>query len=350
MYGLTPFGKECVMTSAWEGRDVCITGGAGFIGSNLARRLVEEGARLRLVDNLERGRRTFVEAVLGDCEFVEGDLRDASVARRAVQGMDVVFHLASKVGSIQVYLNQPGTILTGNLLIDQQVLRACVEEGVPRVFYASSAHVYPEDRQQSPDAPPLVEADAYPAAPGISYGWAKLIGERALEGWAQEKPDLRVAIGRIVGAYGMNQDIGLDTASAIPAFCHRAARWPDLQPFRVLGTGTETRSYCFIDDVLDALIRSVEALEIRPVVGPFNLGNEGRNTIREIVETVIEASGKPIEMEFDSSFETPLWGQAVGCALAAEQLDGWKPAVSLHEGVQRTYDHIAERVARGEER
>ena len=328
----------------WANRSTLITGGAGFIGSNLARRLVSMGAQVRLVDNLERGRMEYIEPVIDRVELVECDLRDLSATRSVMQDIAVVFHLASKVGSIQVYINQPSTILSDNLRIDQNVFQSALEAGVRSLFYASSAHVYPANRQQSPDAPPLHETDAYPAAPGLTYGWAKLMGEQALMALAQEQPWFRASIARIVGAYGINQDIALETASAIPAFCHRAARWPDLHPFCVHGTGEETRSYCFIDDVLDAILLSIDCQKTNNLVGPFNLGTEGRATIREIAEIIIEVSGKEIKMEFDPSFQTPLWGQAVDCSLARSLLNGWEAGIGLREGLRKTYGHVEDRV------
>ena len=323
-----------------KGQSVCITGGAGFIGSNLAARLLGEGARVRVVDSLERGRREFLAPIAKDIEFVQADLREAEAARKAVQGVDVVFHLASHVGSIRVYLQRSGDVMLSNLLIDQNVFRAVIECGKPRLFYASSTHVYPGHRQASPDTAAFREADALPAHPPISYGWAKLAGELCLLALASEHKDLRVSIARIMGAYGYNQDIDFETGPVIPVFCHRAALWPKVRPFRIWGTGKEARSFCFIDDVVEGILRSVAAQDRMQVVGPFNLAAEGRATIREIAETVVRVSGKDIELTFDPSVGTVIWGQAADCSLARELLEGWEASVSLEEGIRRTYRHI----------
>ncbi len=111
-----------------------------------------------------------------------------------------------------------------------------------------------------------------------------------------------------------------------------------------MGTQKETRSYCFIDDVVETIVRSVDAQHNLAIVGPFNLGAEGRVTIREIVETVVAVSGKEIPLEFDPSMQTTLWGQAADTTLARELLNGWSPSVSLREGLEKTYHHVMERL------
>lgn len=332
------------MNNFWNQRRVTITGGAGFIGSNLASVLLEKGASIRLVDNLERGKKEYIAPFAGQVEFVESDLRDQTACRAALAGTEVLFHLAARVGGIKTYVNQPGTVLTANTLIDANVFSALVSEKIPHVFFASTTHVYPLDLQQTPDARPLVESDAQPARPGLSYGWGKLVSEISLLGLAGEHQWLRVAVARICGAYGYNQDIGLETGSVIPVFCHRAVKWPAIKPFRIWGTGEETRSYCFIDDVTDGMIKSVELQQQQKVLGPFNLGAEGRHTIREIAETVARVSGKEIDLEFDPSMKTAIWGQAISNEMARNMLGGWSPRISLEEGIRRVYGHVADRL------
>ncbi|HOW98282.1 MAG TPA: SDR family NAD(P)-dependent oxidoreductase [Kiritimatiellia bacterium] len=331
------------MNTKWRERPVLITGGAGFLGANMARRLAAEGARVRAVDNLERGRLEHLAEIRDRIEFIELDLRDPAAARRAAEGMQVVFHFAARVGGIQVYLDRPGSVLLNNVLIDQNVFQAAVEARAASFVYAGSAHVYPEARQQAPDAAPLREEEAYPARPALTYGWGKLLGEITLEALAREHPWFRVSLARIMGAYGYHQDTDPATGSAIPVFCRRAARWPEGAPFRIRGTGRETRSYIFVDDVLDALLLSVEAQERLQVVGPFNLANEGRATIAEIAERVVQVSGKDIPLTFDPAVPTALWGQAADCSLARRLLGGWTPRVSLEEGLRRMYAHVGKR-------
>ena len=332
--------------SFWQGKQALVTGGCGFIGAFLVRSLVEAGAKVRIADNLERGS---VES-LGDAakkvELLEVDLREPGVAGHACEGMDVVFHLASKVGGIGYYVKYPWDVMHSNLTMDGLVLNALIDAGVPYYFYASSAHIYPIELQLEIQAPLIREDQAYPANPSLSYGWAKLIGEQGIAAALAEGHQFRAAIARIVGAYGPGQDYQLATGSVIPVFCHRAVRYPEIQPFRVLGTGRETRTYCYVDDVVQAILVSVEKLEGSPQVGPYNLGTCDLVSIAEIAETIIGISGKDIAIEYDTSHPTKIWGQAPDITLAGKLLDGWKPRVTLRDGLKICYEDVKSRLAR----
>ena len=233
-----------------------------------------------------------------------------------------------------------------NLTMDGNVLSAIIDAGVPHYFYASSAHIYPIELQLEIQAPLIREDQAYPANPSLSYGWAKLMGEQGIAAALAEGHQFRAAIARIVGAYGPGQDYQLATGSVIPVFCHRAVRYPELAPFRVLGTGTETRTYCYVDDVVRAILLSVEKLEASPQVGPYNLGTCDLVTIGEIAETIIAISGKEIKIAYDISHPTKIWGQAPDITLATKLLDGWKPRVSLRDGLKICYEDVKSRLAR----
>lgn len=337
------------MNAGLTGELIVVTGGAGFIGSHLVPRLARAGASVRVVDNLERGLEKHLQQVRNEIEFRVADLRDGNTARTALRGASAVIHLAAKVGGIKVYTDRPGTVLHDNLLIDQNVIAAALETGVSRFVYASSAHVYPIERQLTPDSPALREADAVPAAPVLTYGWGKRIGEVTLQSLALERDRLAVAIPRIMGAYGPNQDYALETGSVIPVLCHRAAVWPRGAPFRVWGTGRETRSYVYIDDVVEGLVRSLDALATVRVLGPFNLAAPGRVSIGDIARKIIVISGKNIPLEFASTVPTVIWGQAADPSLAAELLGGWQARVTLDEGLRREYDHIAACVLQAKE-
>ena len=319
---------------------VLVTGGAGFIGSHLVPRLLEIGAKVRVVDNLERGRIENLGRSFNSIDFRNEDLRDPAACHRVCDGIDTVFHLASRVGGIGFYLSRPAEVMGDNLLIDINILRAAIAAGVYRYFYAGSAHVYPIELQGSPDSPLIREEQAIPAHPELSYGWAKLMGEKLIEYSLQEGAPLRAAIARIIGAYGPGQDLDLATGSVIPVFTRRAIEYPAQGPFVVLGTGAETRSYCYIDDIIDGFLAAVGKMEEKPLVGPFNLGAEGRITIAELAREIIRISGKNIEITWNTTHPTVIWGQALDCSFASQVLDGWKPAVSLREGLQRVYRHV----------
>src|SRR5262245_32220802 len=141
--------------SFWQGKRTLVTGGCGFIGAFLVRSLVAAGAQVRIVDNLERGSVESLGDAASRVEMQEADLRTPGVASRACEGMDVVFHLASKVGGIGYYLKYPWDVLHSNLTMDGNVLQALIDVRVPHYFYASSAHIYPIELQLDIQAPPI---------------------------------------------------------------------------------------------------------------------------------------------------------------------------------------------------
>jgi nucleoside-diphosphate-sugar epimerase len=336
------------MQEFWKDRKVLITGGAGFIGSNLAARLVSLGSRVRVADGLERGRLLNLQTILGQIESPKLDLRDPVACDKACEGQEVVFHLASKVGGINYYLQQPAEVMTQNLLLDINVWKAAESAGAQFYFYASSAHVYPKELQASPASPLLREEDAYPANPELSYGWAKLMGEKMIEYHLRQGSPLRAAIVRLIGVYGPHQDIDLATGSAIPVFTRRAIEYPGRQPFTVLGSGDETRSYCYIEDVLDAMLLAVEKLDVHQLIGPLNIGSEEHIRIGDLARMIINISGKKIPITYDRSHQTVIWGQALDCSKAERLLDGWRPRVPLVQGLRCSYEHISHHLARTE--
>lgn len=330
--------------SFWNQRRVLISGGAGFIGSHLARRLVTLGARVRIADDLSRGRLENLGESLASIEFLQCDLTDRAGALNACDDVEVVFHLASRVGGIGYYLSRPAEVLVQNVLMDAFMLQAAQTCGVGRYIYASSAHVYPKDLQMSPDAPPIREEQAVPANPELSYGWGKFLGEKELEYTVAEGAPLRAAILRLIGVYGENQDTDLATGSAIPVFMRRAIEYSARKPFVVLGTGNETRSYCYIEDVVDAILLAAERLDQETLLGPLNVGSEERISIRDLARAIIAISGKPIDPVYDTSHQTSIWGQALDCSRARHLLNGWQPRTPLDEGLRRVYEHMLHRI------
>lgn len=333
------------MTNFYKDRSVLVTGGAGFIGSHLVPALVDCGANVSVVDNLERGRKEVLCNVLDHIEFFDLDLRESGVASRLCEGMDAVIHLAAKVGGIDYYTRRAHEVLETNLLIDGNVLNGVLRRRVPRYFYASSAHVYPVTLQTDPRTPPIKEHQALPADPELSYGWAKLLGEKMIECAVTQGEPLRASVSRIIGAYGPNQDYDLQTGSAIPVFIRRAIEYPRRSPFQVMSTGKERRSYCFVKDIVAGIMRSVEKLEERETVGPFNLGTEESISIGELARMIVDISGKTIPIEYDLHRPARIQKQELDCSLAARLLDGWRPNVSMRDGLKACYLDVETRLA-----
>lgn len=330
--------------SFWKNKKVLITGGAGFIGSNLAKDLLKNHAKITLVDNFERGKMEFIEDIASSVDLIVGDLKNKSFCKQVFsKDIDIVIHMASKVGGIGYYTSKPYEVINEMLKIDSNVLESVLENDIHRYFYASSAHVYPIELQGTPDSIAITEDQAYPSNPELSYGWAKLIAEKQIEYACKENPDLRVAMARYIGIFGPNQDYALETGSVIPVFTHRAIKYPKV-PFSVWGTGQETRSYCYIDDAIECTKRMIEKMKTKQIVGPLNVGKQERIKIEDIAKKVIELSGKDIIIEFDTTKETLIWGQWCDCSLAKQELDGWEATVSFEEGLKKIQQDLLRRI------
>jgi nucleoside-diphosphate-sugar epimerase len=320
---------------------ILVTGGSGFIGSHLVNRLIDKGNIVTVLDNLERGDINFLKSN-DNLRFRYCDLRDYKDIEEYFKNQDIVIHLASKVGGIGTYLSKPYDVMQSNIQIDSNVLKCVIENNITKYFYASSAHVYPKELQTIINSPNIKESDAYPANPELTYGWAKLIGEKAVEAATVENENLNVAIARFIGIYGPNQDYKLETGSVIPVFSHRAIKYPEI-PFNVWGTGKETRSYCFIDDALDCIETMILDLDNRQLVGPYNVGKDERVSIEEIARTVIDISQKEIIIDWDTTKDTVIWGQLCDCSLIYKEL-GWKSNTSLKDGLKIVYNDIKKRI------
>jgi len=293
----------------------------GFIGSSLALDLVREGSNVTTVDNMERkifgmdGKTKILSHKVS--RFLEGDLRSYEVCNAVCQNIDIVIHLASKVGGIGFYTSHASEVINDNICIDNNMLRAAIENNVSKYFYASSAHVYPFSLQGHPDSPPIKEE--------------KTSAADQYEGF-------NVAMARYIGIYGPDQDIDLEKGSVIPVFSHRAIKYPDID-FGVWGTGEETRSYCYIKDAINATKTMIEAMEHTRVVGPYNVGKQEKVSVRHIAETIVNISGKDIDIKYDHSKETKIWGQWCDCTKIEKDL-GWKAEITFREGLEKVYKNV----------
>jgi nucleoside-diphosphate-sugar epimerase len=326
--------------SFWSGTPVLVTGGGGFIGFNLVTRLLQEGARVRVADSFERGGAARLEPLRQRLELLEGDLRDTDLCRRACHGVAVVFHLASRVGSSDFYRRFPADVLLHNFMLDAQVLQAARDGGVGRYLQVSSAFVYPVERQRDADAAPLREDEAYPPAPANSYGWAKLMAERALQYACEQDEGLRGVVLRFSNVYGPHQSIDLERGSIVPVLVRRAVEYPRLQPFSIRGAGEETRTYCFVDDAVAAMLRSVEKLESERFIGPLNIGSEERIRIVDLARTVAALSGKGMELVCLPAPPPVTRSQTLDCSRARERLDGWRAQVTLEAGLRQVFRYV----------
>jgi nucleoside-diphosphate-sugar epimerase len=253
----------------WKHSRVLVTGGASFIGSALVDALVERGARVRVVDNLSSGKLENLQERLdgGEIEFLKAELLDDGVARKAVRGMDVVFHLAADHGG-RGYVDLHQAACAGNLTLDGLVFRAAVQENAERVIFASSGCVYPNYIQTDPgEILYLTEDKAGPPYDADNlYGWAKLMAEMTLTAYHRDY-GLRAASCRYFTVYGPR---GHENHAVI-AMIARAFVGQD--PFVVWGNGEQIRNWTHVDDIVSGTIRAAEVIEDG---APVNLGTVER--------------------------------------------------------------------------
>jgi nucleoside-diphosphate-sugar epimerase len=267
-----------------------VTGGAGFIGCHLVKRLLDEGRDILVVDNFSRGSFENLRDVGAEkVKYVKADLRDYDQALAAIEGAETVYHLAAVVGSVE-YLHGSEIAelraLQDNVVIDANVFRACLQHKVRKIVYASSVSVYPIDMQQKLDVV-LSEEDLRYYNPEGGYGWSKLLGETQLS-WMK---NIDVGIARIFTVYGPGEPLD-ETAHAVPALIRKAIRYPE-EDFVVWGNGEQTRSFMYISDCVEALVRLEEKASSPPLI--VNIGSDKPTPIRVLAEKIVEISGKNIQ-------------------------------------------------------
>ena len=315
-----------------------VTGGAGFIGSHLVKRLLDEGREVVIADDFSRGK----PQNLLDLGVRRGlrpvDLGDYQQALEILDGAESVFHLAARVGSVEFLHGSDVAELLAlqtNLVIDANVLRACLTSGVKRLVYASSVSVYPIDIQRRYDVV-FTEDDVRYVNPEGGYGWAKLLGEIQVR-WM---PGLNAGIARIFNIYGENEHPDED-AHVVPALIRKAILHPQ-EEFRVWGDGNQTRDLLYVADAVEALLALEGKAACPPVV--VNIGSGEALPVKALVEKIIEISGKTIEPVYDPSKPVGPLSRTADVS-RAKALLGWEPRVSLDEGLKRTFRWVDERLS-----
>jgi len=312
-----------------------VCGAGGFIGSHLVKRLKSEGYWVRGVDLKYP---EFAETAADD--FIVGDLRDPLICRHTVDThFNEVYQLAADMGGAGFVFsgNNDADIMHNSALINLNILEACQRRNVKKIFYSSSACVYPEHNQMDPENPNCAEDSAYPAAPDSDYGWEKLFSERLYFAFMRNYGlDVRVArFHNIFGPEGSWCD-GREKAPA--AFCRKVAEAPEGGEIEMWGDGEQTRSFLFIDECLEAVRRLMES----SFTGPVNIGSEEMISINGLAELAMQIAGKKLSIKH---IPGPLGvrGRNSDNKLIGEKLD-WQPAHSLKEGLTVTYHWIAEQV------
>jgi GDP-D-mannose 3', 5'-epimerase len=312
-----------------------VCGAGGFIGGYLVNRLKEEGYYVVGVDLKENE-----YGKLKIDEFEIGDLKDPKLVSKVVsEDLDEIYQLAADMGGAGFVFtgeNDSG-IMYNSALCNLNVLEEARNKGVSKIFYSSSACMYPEFNQLDPINPKCDEDSAYPAAPDSEYGWEKLFSERLyLSYYRNHGVGVRIArLHNIFGPLGTWEG-GREKAPA--ALCRKVAETEDGGEIEVWGDGQQTRSFLIVDECVEGIRRIMES----DFIGPVNLGSEEMLSINEFAEMIVKISGKKITIK-NTPGPQGVRGRNSDNRLIKEKL-GWKPTEPLQKGMERTFSWISEQI------
>jgi len=319
-------------------RKVLVCGAGGFIGGHLVKKLKKEGAWVRGVDIKQH---EFATSPAD--EFIFGDLTRQTVVEKVLDlPFDEVYQLAADMGGA-------GYIFTGendaNLMhnsasINLNIIQQAYVKGVKKIFYSSSACIYPAYNQQDPNNPNCAESSVYPAEPDSDYGWEKLFSERLFQAFARNH-GMQARIARFHNVFGPEGTWTGGREKAPAAICRKVAEAEEGGQIEVWGDGLQTRSFLYIDECLEAVERFMNS----DFEGPVNIGSEEMISLNDLAKMVIAISGKKLSIYNKPVSYEGVRGRRSDNRLIQEKL-GWAPSKPLSEGMEKTYHWIAAEVAK----
>ncbi len=313
-----------------SGTKVLVTGGAGFIGSHLVDRLLDEGCEVRVLDNFATGHRANLAGTIDDIDLVEGDMQSYERCHNAVRGCEVVFHVGA-LPSVPRSIQDPLTSTNANVIATLNILLASRDERVARVVYSSSSSVYGanEALPKHEDLQPL------PIAP---YPVSKLAGEGYCRSFTHVY-DLETVALRYFNVFGARQDPHSQYSAVMPLFI--SAFLEDRRPV-VYGDGEQSRDFTYIENAVEANVLAARA-ESGAVAGQrFNIACGERITLNRILEQLRELSGKDMEADYREPRPGDLRHSHADVSHARESL-GYEPRVGALDGIGRAYEYYRER-------
>jgi nucleoside-diphosphate-sugar epimerase len=333
-------------------KKIVILGGGGFIGGHLAKRLKEEGHWVRICD-IKRQEYWNHEDICH--EFIVADLRNPEVVATVIDDtIDEVYQLAADMGGAGYIFtgDNDANVMHNSALINLNVVHECTKKKIGKVFYSSSACMYPEYNQLDPDNPNCEESSAYPANPDSEYGWEKLFSERLFLAFNRNY-GLDVRVARFHNIFGPQGTWTGGKEKAPAAMCRKVAEAIEGGEIEVWGDGEQTRSFLYVDECVEAILRLMES----DFKGPVNIGSEEMVTINELAKIAIEISGKDLKIknikgqEFIDKygFNCPVGvrGRNSNNKLYKEKI-GWVVSQQLKVGMEKTYNWVNQQVNNNE--
>ena len=306
-----------------------VCGAGGFIGGHLVKRLKKEGFWVRGADIKEHE-----YTKLPSDDFVVGDLRDPVVCTKVLdRPFDEVYQLAADMGGAGYIFtgDHDADVMHNSATINLNMLHYGQKAGIKKIFYSSSACMYPEYNQMDPDNPKLSEDSAYPAAPDSEYGWEKLFSERLFFAY-QRNYKMVVKVARFHNIFGPEGSWNNGKEKAPAAICRKVAEAKDGGEMEIWGDGKQTRSFLFVDECLEAIRRFMDSPDF---FGPVNIGSEEMVTINQLAEIAMEVAGKKVTIKHIPGPQG-VRGRNSDNKLIREKL-GWNYSMTLKEGISRTY-------------
>lgn len=299
-----------------KNKKVLVTGGAGFIGSNLVRHLIQEGNAVTVLDSFMSGFRSNLHP-FPSVHIIDGDIRDRDAVERAVKGNEIVFHLAASVGNKRS-IEDPLTDAAINVLGTVQVLEAARKEGVRKIVVSSSAGIFGELKT-------VTISENHPAEPDSPYGCTKLCEEKLSLAYAKLYGIEAVCL-RYFNVYGPNQRFDA-YGNAIPIFVFNMLRG---EPIVIYGDGEQTRDFVHVDDVVQANIKAADA---QGVTGAFNIASGKRITVNRLVEIITADNNRKVRIEHGPERPGDVRHSLADISSAQEHLN-YTPSVDLETGIR----------------
>jgi nucleoside-diphosphate-sugar epimerase len=320
---------------------ILVTGAGGFIGSHLVKKLKKDGCWVRGVDLKYP---LFGETAADD--FIIGDLRDQVVCRNITDDIqfDEVYQLAADMGGAGYVFtgDHDADIMHNSATINLNMVERCRITSVKKIFYSSSACIYPRYNQEDPDNPKCSENSAYPAQPDSEYGWEKLFSERLYLAY-HNNYCMQVRIARFHNIFGPEGAWNDGREKAPAAICRKVAEATNGGEIEIWGDGMQTRSFLYIDECLEGIRRLVES----DFIGPLNIGSEEMVTINQLAKITMDIAGKKLKIK---NVDGPqgVRGRNSDNHFIKDKL-GWAPSYPLRKGLEKTYAWIKGQVekARG---